>query len=99
MTWPSNQPTDLERIFVIEFVDARDAVVRLLGLFVAQGGRLRHLRLDAFEDIARLRVQADGLDDRRADHLRLRLQALPMVRGVSLGWKDLIPENTVREPI
>lgn len=87
MSWPSNQPPDLERVFVIEFVDACDAVARLLGAFVVQGCRLTALDLEPQGHTARLSLHAKGLDALRADHLRLRLEAMPLVRGVSLGWR------------
>ena len=85
MSWPRNEP-ELERLFVIEFTDADDAVVRLLTPFVVQGCRVTGLNLGTSPEGRRLTAKATGLDPDRSEHLRLRLEALPIVRGVGLGW-------------
>lgn len=89
MSWPHNSRDERERVFVIEVVDDLDAVARVLGLFAAQGCRLEHVALDRSGPTPRLRVHARGLDEDRADHLRLRLAALPVVQAVGLGWRAL----------
>jgi hypothetical protein len=95
MTWPSNQDGDCERVFLVEFTDGPDAVLRILGALAVQGGRLEHLALERRRARMSLRIHVRGLDDRQSDHLRLRLGELPMVRGVSLGWRTAPETITV----
>ena len=87
MTGPGPLPSGAERFFMIESCDASDAIVRLLGVFVVQGCRLQRLQLEPSAEGARLTVHVVGLGHERADHLRRRLEALPSVRSVGLGWR------------
>jgi hypothetical protein len=88
MAWPANHGRGpREQIFLIDFIDAPDAVVRLLGPFAVQGCRLLDLGLEPRSAGARLRVHASAMDPSKADQLRHRLAALPLVQAVTVGWR------------
>jgi hypothetical protein len=85
VTWPHN--SEPERVFIIDLPDQAEAVARVLGAFVPHGCRLTGLHLEPRGGPARLTLRTRGLDAQRAEHLRRRLEAMPLVRGVSLGWR------------
>ena len=70
--------------FVVEAVDAPDALVRVLTPFAVQGARLVSVVLDG----GRIHIQVDGLDAWRAETLLQRLRGMPVVIGVAVGWRE-----------
>jgi hypothetical protein len=84
MTWPANRPG--RHVFLIEMEAAPDAVMRVLGPFALHEAELTALDLTRGEGRLDLRVEAVGFGFDLADRLGRKLRALPVVRGVSLGW-------------
>jgi acetolactate synthase regulatory subunit len=74
--------------FVIEALDTPDALVRVLTLFAVQPLALAGVTMVARQDGSSIRIEADGLDGRRAETLLRRLDGLAVVRSVGLGWRD-----------
>ena len=70
--------------FVVEAVEAPDTLVRVLTPFAVQGAWLASVVLDG----GRIRIDVDGLDDRRAETLLQRLRGMPVVTGVAIGWRQ-----------
>jgi hypothetical protein len=81
--------------FVVEALDAPDTLVRVLTPFAVQGARLTGVVLDPAPGALAIRIEADGLDSKRADTLLRRLRGLPAVTAVALGWRT--PLNTAAE--
>jgi hypothetical protein len=75
------------RLFLIESAAASDALIRILEPFALQQASLAAVALDAAAGGVRVRVEADGLTDVRAETLRHRLAKLPLVTSVALGWR------------
>ncbi len=75
-------------LFLIEGLDAMDALLRVLGPFAVQSGRLAEVSFSAAEGRITARLEVEGLSPDRAEHLRRRLGQLPLVTGVSLGWRS-----------
>jgi len=80
-------PSPLRRLFVIETDGAADALLRVLEPFALQQARLALVEMAPAADAVRIRIEADALCDQRADRLRRRLEGLPSVRSVALGWR------------
>jgi acetolactate synthase regulatory subunit len=76
--------------FVIEAADAPDTLVRVLTLFAVQPLALASVTMVRGEGCASIRIEADGLDPRRAETLLRRLGGLAAVRSVGLGWRGSI---------
>jgi acetolactate synthase regulatory subunit len=74
--------------FVIEAADAPDTLVRILTLFAVQSLALASMSMVRTGGRSSIRIEADGLDARRAETLLRRLDGLPIVRSVGLGWRD-----------
>lgn len=74
-------------LFLIEGLDAADALLRVLGPFAVQSGRLAEVSFSVVEGRITVRLEVEGLNPDRAEHLRRRLGQLPLVTGVSLGWR------------
>ena len=74
--------------FVIEAVDAPDTLVRILTLFAVQPLALASMSMVRAGCRSSIRIEADGLDAQRAETLLRRLDSLPIVRSVGLGWRD-----------
>jgi acetolactate synthase regulatory subunit len=74
--------------FVIEAEGAPDALVRVLTLFAVQPLALVSVTMVARQVGSSIRIEADGLDGRRAETLLRRLDGLAVVRSVGLGWRD-----------
>jgi hypothetical protein len=74
-------------VFLVEGLDAVDALLRVLGPFAVQSARLAEVRFEVENGRIAVRVEAEGLSQDRADCLRRRLQQLPVVTAVSLGWR------------
>lgn len=77
------------RLFLIESAAAGDALLRILEPFALQQATLSAVAYDAAAPgVATIRVEAEGLTDERAETLRRRLQKLPVVASVALGWRS-----------
>ncbi|HEX3364515.1 hypothetical protein [Phenylobacterium sp.] len=76
--------------FVIEAADAPDALVRVLTLFAVQPVALASVSMSQAGGRASIRIEAHGLDAQRAETLLRRLDGLPIVRSVGLGWRDAL---------
>jgi hypothetical protein len=74
--------------FVIEAADAPDTLVRILTLFAVQPLALASVSMVRAGGGSSIRIEADGLDAQRAETLLRRLDGLPIVRGVGLGWRE-----------
>jgi hypothetical protein len=86
MTDPAKSPEG-RHIFLIEMDAAPDALLRALGPFALQGAAVTGLELSQTEGRMCLRVEATGVCADGAAHLSRKLGALPIVRGVGLGWR------------
>ncbi len=75
-------------LFLIEGLDAADALLRVLGPIAVQSGRLAEVSVSVVEGRITVRLEVEGLSADRAEHLRRRLGQLPLVTGVSLGWRS-----------
>ena len=80
-------PAPPRRLFLIESAAASDALLRILEPFALQQAILAAVALDSRPGAVRVRVEADGLTDARAETLRWRLVKLPLVTSVALGWQ------------
>ena len=91
MTWPANRgpanaPDEGRRVFLIEMDAAPDALLRALGPFALHEATVTGLDLKRGIDRLELRIEAQGLCAELANRLGLKLQALPSVRAVGMGW-------------
>lgn len=84
---PAPVPAPPRRLFVIDADGAADALLRVLEPFALQQARLALVEMAPTEGAVRIRIEADALCDLRADRLRRRLEGLPSVRAVALGWR------------
>jgi hypothetical protein len=82
------------RLFLIEARAADDGLLRILEPFAFCQARLAAVAYDgpahggaASPATARVRVEAEGLTDDRAETLRHRLAKLPLVTAVAVGWQ------------
>lgn len=73
--------------FVIEAHPAADALLRVLHPFAVQGAELVEVTLARAGEVTAIRIEAEALAADRAEMLLRRLQALPAVRRVGLGWR------------
>lgn len=80
-------PPAPRRLFVIEADSTADALLRVLEPFALQQARLALVEMAPLGGNVRIRIEADALCDQRADRLRRRLEGLPAVRSVALGWR------------
>ena len=80
-------PAPLRRLFVIEADGAADALLRVLEPFALQQARLTLVEMTPTAGAVSIRIEADALCDQRTDRLRRRLEALPTVRSIALGWR------------
>lgn len=74
--------------FVIETTDTVDALVRVLSVFAVQPLSLASASMVQVGGRSSIRVEAEGLDAQRAETLLRRLDGLPIVRSVGLGWRE-----------
>lgn len=86
MTWPANAADEGRRVFLVEMDAAPDALLRALGPFALHEATVTGLDLKRGEDRLELRIEAAGLCAELAARLGLKLQALPSVRAVGMGW-------------
>lgn len=77
--------------FLIEAIEAPDALLRVLTLFAVQPVSLASVAMVRRLDVCEIRVEADGLEGGRAETLVRRLSSLPSVRSVALGWRGAWP--------
>ncbi len=77
--------------FLVEASDAPDQLLRVLNPLVVIGARLAAATLARSPDGVTIRLDTEDLDERRAETLRRRLQALPGVMGVSMAWQAAPP--------
>ena len=78
---------DRKWVFVLEMAACGDLLLRALAPFPVQGAEVTRLDLQTDGDRARLEIETVGLASQRAEHLRMRLQALAGVRSVACGWR------------
>lgn len=92
MTWPANAPAILpseggRHVFLIEMDAAPDALLRALGPFALHEATVAGLALRRGEDWLELRIEISGVARDLAARLGRKLEALPIVRTVGLGWR------------
>ncbi|THD81696.1 MAG: hypothetical protein E7812_02430 [Phenylobacterium sp.] len=75
------------RCFLIDASTESDALLRVLTPFAVQGVDLLEVTLVRTEGGICVRVETEGLDARRAETLTRRLEGLPVVIRVGLGWR------------
>ena len=81
-----NQGAGLCRLYLIEAADGPGLLLRILGLFSVRQAAVRCVRAETLQGVAHIRVEAEGLDARQAAALANKLQEMPMVEGVAMGW-------------
>ena len=72
-------------LFRVEGIDARDALLRVLGIVAVQQAQVTALDFDRSGRRFQVRLEVQGLGARRAEHLRHRLAQLPIVDDVSVA--------------
>lgn len=95
MTWPANSPAATvipfpqggRHIFLIEMDAGPDALLRALGPFALHEATVTDLALEHRDGRQTLRVEATGLCRDLAARLGRKLESLPIVRTVGLGWR------------
>ena len=85
MSWPANDPG--RHVFLIEMDRAPDALVRALGPFALHEATVTSLALAHSPTSMELRVEATGLCQDLAARLGRKLQGMPIVRTVGVGWR------------
>ena len=73
--------------FLVEAHAEPDALVRVLTPFSVQGAQLVEVTLDRVDGGLAIRIESEGLEAVRAETLLRRLEGLPVVRRVGLGWQ------------
>ena len=79
------KPAGLGWLFIVELTGAPDALVRVLSVCAARQVALSAVTYAA----AAVRIEAADLSERDAQRLSARLQAEPVVTGVTVGWRSL----------
>jgi hypothetical protein len=82
-------------VFWVDADTLHDAVHRALGPFAVQGAMLTGLDLEPLEDGLRLRIEAEGVNAEKAAYLGRKLDSLPFVRSVSVGWLSNGPPPSI----
>ncbi|HEY9233960.1 MULTISPECIES: hypothetical protein [Phenylobacterium] len=75
------------RTFLVRARPARDALLRVLGPFSAQGAEILSLQAEQGDDAISIRIEAGGLGADVAGHLVERLRGMPLVTQVGVGWR------------
>lgn len=88
LTWPANAPAEARHVFLIEMDPGADALLRVLGPFALHEATVTGLDLMPGADRQELRVEATGLCRDLAARLGRKLEALPIVRAVGVGWRS-----------
>ncbi len=86
MTWPANGEPARRHVFLVEADQGSDVLLRVLGPFALMGARIVGLALTPGEDRQALRIEVELGGAETAGLIGRRLDALPAVRGVGLGW-------------
>jgi hypothetical protein len=74
-------------IFLVEAVAAADTLARILGPFIVLEAELTSVDYRADSGVATIRIEVAGLAPGRETLTRHRLEGLPVVRRVGLGWR------------
>jgi hypothetical protein len=77
-------------LFHVEAVADDDAFLRVLGPFMVASATLKSAQMVCAGDHAFISIEAGGLDTQRAQTIVCRLRNLPVVRGVSFGWRNAV---------
>lgn len=72
------------RIFVLEAPRGIDGLLRVLGPFALADADLASVTMERRGGGLNIRIEAEGLDERRAETLRRRLEGLPCVTSVGV---------------
>lgn len=75
-------------LFLVEGLDEVDALLRVLGPFGVQQAQVRAVEYTVIDGHFALRMEAEGLGPDRAQHLCRKLQLIPLVTSVSIGWRN-----------
>jgi len=81
---PEAGPT---RLFIVETTAAPDALVRVLSVCAARRAALSAVTFAASPDGGLVRIEASRLGERDAQRLSAGLQAEPVVRALTAGWR------------
>lgn len=76
-----------KRLYLIEAAQAGDALLRILEPFAHCQATLADVSCRAAQGAVRVRIEAEGLTDARAETLRRKLARLPAVTSVGMGWR------------
>ena len=90
---PQSTPDAYRWLFLIEGIDGGDALLRVLGAVSVQQARVRALDFDGADGRFRARLEIEGLDAQRAEHLHHRLAQLPVALAVSVGSLSRPPSS------
>ena len=74
------------RLFLVETGTAPDALLRVLSVCAARQVMLAAVAFNDGPDGGQVRIET-RLDEADAARLCVQLEALPAVRGVSMGWR------------
>jgi hypothetical protein len=85
---PDHRDEPNHYLFHIDAAAADDALVRVLGPFVAVAATLKSVRMRHAGDEVSVSVEAASLDAQRAQTILDRLRNMPVVRRVSFGWRN-----------
>ena len=77
----------VQRSFAVEMAHAPDGALRVLGPFVLSGADILSLHMDRRADQLAIRIVVSDLAAQRAETLRRRLEALPGMIAVGVGWR------------
>jgi hypothetical protein len=94
MTWPANERNPAapgRHVFLVEMEPEPDALVRVLNPFALHAAQVTGLALTCADDRLALRIEAAGVGAELAERLGKKLDALPVVRAVGLGWVGAEP--------
>lgn len=84
---PLARAGELARLFLVETEDAPDALLKVLSVFAVQQVALASVAFERTGGGGQVRIEAARLSGERAEHLTARLKSVPIVRGVSAGWR------------
>lgn len=86
---PTSSTAQTWRIFLIEVDDVYDALTRVLLPFAFVQAQIEALAFASDDGVAQVRVEVSNLCGDRAALVQRRLSGLPVVRDVSLGWREV----------
>ncbi len=75
------------RTFLIEALPQGDILLRVLGPFAVQGARVLVMEAAQGADRTSIRIEVGDMDADTAAQLADRLQGMPAVRAVGVGWR------------